>query len=160
MPDASASNPPDTEARRRWMGLLARATRDELERAWAALPAKPDYTPLRKPEAGLVMVRGRAGGSGAPFNLGEMTVTRCAVRLDGDARMAGIAYIAGRDRRRAELAAVFDALLQDTKHRAEIERVVLAGVERRIIETRAVQAANVAATRVDFFTLARETGDE
>ena len=58
---------------------------------------------MRGPETGLVMVRGRAGGSGSPFNLGEMTVTRCTVRLESGA--AGHAYIAGRDERRAELAA-------------------------------------------------------
>ena len=66
---------------------------------------------MRGPETGLVMVRGRAGGSGSPFNLGEMTVTRCTVQLGSGT--AGHAYIAGRDERQAELAAVADALLQD-----------------------------------------------
>ena len=42
----------------------------------------PDYRVLRGPEAGLVMVRGRTGGGGAPFNLGEMTATRCTVRTE------------------------------------------------------------------------------
>ncbi len=66
---------------------------------------------MRGPEGGLVMVRGRAGGGGAPFNLGEMTVTRCTVRLGSG--LVGHAYVAGREPRRAELAALVDALMQD-----------------------------------------------
>ena len=160
VPDASTANAPDAEARRRWMRLLARATRDELESGWDTLTDKPRFTQLRKPEPGLVMVRGRAGGTGAPFNLGEMTVTRCAVRLETGAAPTGLSYIAGRDSRRAELAAMFDALLQDATRRAEVERTVLTGVTRRIAEDRQARTAEVAATRVDFFTLAREQSDE
>ena len=54
-PDTSS---PDTEARKRVAGLLARASREELTGAWDALTTKPDYTPVRGPETGLVMVRG------------------------------------------------------------------------------------------------------
>src|SRR6201998_474151 len=43
--------------------------------------ALPAYERLREAESGLVMVRGRVGGDGAPFNLGEATVSRAAVRL-------------------------------------------------------------------------------
>ena len=99
------------DARRRWMAALAKAAPGALERAWADLADRPEYGFLRRPEIGSAMVRGRAGGNGRRFNLGEMTVTRCSVRLaDGT---AGHAYVAGRDKRHAELAAVFDALMQD-----------------------------------------------
>ncbi len=81
-------------------------------------PILPDYTVLRGPESGLVMVRGRAGGGGAPFNLGEMTVTRCTVRTESG--LVGHAYIAGRDERRAELAALADALMQDPDRTAAL----------------------------------------
>lgn len=91
--------------------MLAKAKRTELEDAVGTLPAIPSYRFLRQPEAGLVMVRGRIGGTGGPFNLGEMTVTRCAVQLDGGGA-PGIGYVAGRDSRHAELAALLDALLQ------------------------------------------------
>src|SRR4051812_28913485 len=113
MPDASASGTDDIGRRRHWMGVLARATRAELEAAWASLLPQPRYTLLRKSESGLAMVRGRAGGTGAPFNLGEMTMTRCAVRLDDRPPTTGLSFISGRDPRRAELAALFDALLQN-----------------------------------------------
>ncbi len=95
------------------MGVLARAARDELEAAWETLEPRPAYDRLRPPETGMVMTRGRAGGTGRRFNLGEMTVTRCALRLDSGEM--GIAYVAGRDRRHAELAALFDALMQDRR---------------------------------------------
>ncbi len=99
---------PDPE-RRHWMAVRARAEAEAIAALLAPLPAFPAHEKLRPAETGLVMVRGRAGGDGAPFNLGEMTVTRCAVRLG---ETVGHAYVAGRDKRQAELAAVLDAALQ------------------------------------------------
>ena len=107
MPDALPPDQPNA-ARRRWMAVLARADIDELGDRLGALPP---YRVLRGPEAGLVMVRGRTGGGGAPFNLGEMTTTRCTVRTDTG--FVGHAYVAGRNERLAQLAALADALLQD-----------------------------------------------
>jgi alpha-D-ribose 1-methylphosphonate 5-triphosphate synthase subunit PhnG len=99
------------------------------------------------------MVRGRAGGSGAPFNLGEMTVTRCTVDLPSG--MAGHGYVAGRDVRHAELAAVFDALLQDPLLTTRLEEAVIARLEAGQRERRRQMAARSAPTRVEFFTLVR-----
>jgi len=143
-------------ARRRWMSVLAQATGAEIERAWQALAERPEYRVVRRPEVGLVMVRGRAGGSGAPFNLGEMTVTRCTVDLPSG--MAGHGYVAGRNVRHAELAAVFDALLQDPLLTAGIEESVIGPLEAIQRERRRQLAARSAATRVEFFTLVR--GDD
>jgi len=143
-------------ARRRWMSVLAQATGAEIERAWQALAERPEYRVVRRPEVGLVMVRGRAGGSGAPFNLGEMTVTRCTVDLPSG--MAGHGYVAGRNVRHAELAAVFDALLQDPLLTAGIEESVIGPLEAIQRERRRQLAARSAPTRVEFFTLVR--GDD
>jgi len=143
-------------ARRRWMSVLAQATGAEIERAWQALAERPEYRVVRRPEVGLVMVRGRAGGIGAPFNLGEMTVTRCTVDLPSG--MAGHGYVAGRNVRHAELAAVFDALLQDPLLTAGIEESVIGPLEAIQRERRRQLAARSAATRVEFFTLVR--GDD
>src|SRR5215510_7437373 len=104
----------ETDARRRWMSVLAQARPEELESRWREVTAPP-HRLLRRPETGLVMVRGRAGGTGARFNVGEVTVTRCAVELEGGA--VGVAYVRGRDHRHAELAALLDALLQDPDRR-------------------------------------------
>jgi len=138
------------------MSVLAQATGTEIEQAWEALPERPDYRVVRRPEVGLVMVRARAGGSGAPFNLGEMTVTRCTI--DVPSGIAGHGYVAGRDVRHAELAAVFDALLQDPLLTARLEETVIAPLEASQHERRRQQAARSAPTRVEFFTLVR--GDD
>src|SRR5262245_56704895 len=95
-------NPADLDSeiavRRHWMAVLARAARPDLEAALARRDPAPRWRVLRAAEVGLAMIRGRAGGTGSPFNLGEMSVTRCAVALEGNgATRVGIAYIAGRD---------------------------------------------------------------
>jgi len=141
---------PQTEERRRWMAVLARASADEIAGLLAALPPLPAAERLRAPETGLVMVRGRAGGDGAAFNLGEMTVTRCAVRL-GEA--VGHAYVAGRDRRQAELAALLDAALQDPARHDALMEGVIAPLAARQQAAREAEARKAAATRVDFFAM-------
>jgi alpha-D-ribose 1-methylphosphonate 5-triphosphate synthase subunit PhnG len=144
-------------ARRRWMAVLARAARPDLEAALSRRDPAPSWRVLRAAEVGLAMVRGRAGGTGSPFNLGEMSVTRCAVALEGDgATRVGIAYVAGRDRRRAELAAVFDALLQDQALRPALTEDVIDRLAALQARRRNDTVAASAATRVDFFTVARE----
>lgn len=142
---------PDLPERRRWMSILARAQAEDIAARLEPLPGLPQHSRLRGPETGLVMVRGRAGGDGAPFNLGEMTVTRCAVRLaDGT---VGHGYVAGRDTRQAELAALLDALMQDPARAPVLEAAVIAPLERAQAERRAGQARKAAATRVEFFTM-------
>src|ERR671918_1602284 len=109
----------DTTARRGWMSVLALASTEELEDAWRRVPARPVHRVLRPAEIGLAMVRARAGGTGTRFNLGEITVTRCSVELpDGT---VGHAYVGGRRRRHAELAAVLDAMLQQPHRREQLE---------------------------------------
>ena len=142
----------DTEARRRWMGVLARAGGDEIRTRLAAAPPLPPHARLRGPETGLVMLRGRAGGDGTAFNLSEMTVTRCAVSLPGGT--VGHAYVAGRDQQKAELAAVLDAALQDPGRRAALLDAVIAPLAEAEAEARAAEARKAAATRVQFFTMA------
>ncbi|MDR6754742.1 alpha-D-ribose 1-methylphosphonate 5-triphosphate synthase subunit PhnG [Mycoplana sp. BE70] len=146
---------PEPDARKRAMGLLAKATRAELEKAWGALEAKPAVAPVRGPETGLVMVRGRIGGGGAPFNLGEVTATRASVRLESG--VVGHGQTLGADGEKAQLAAVFDALLQGSEHDAAVRRL-LDEVSARIEADDAKKARQTAATRVDFFTMVR--GDD
>jgi alpha-D-ribose 1-methylphosphonate 5-triphosphate synthase subunit PhnG len=142
----------DSVERRAVMAILAQATTQELQDGLAALGVVP-HTQLRAPEIGLVMVRGRTGGDGAPFNLGEATVTRAAVRL-GSGEI-GFGYVLGRDRERARLAALSDALWQSEGHRAAIDRHVLAPVRARTAAEQERARAQTAATRVEFFTLVR-----
>lgn len=137
--------------RRRWMGILARAPATRISTLLARCGSLPAYTRLRGPEAGLVMVQGRAGGGGAPFNLGEMTVTRCTVRTES--AHVGHAYVAGRDEARAELAALVDALMQDAGRAAQVEQAVIAPLEVEQAAQRVARDVKAAATRVQFFAM-------
>jgi alpha-D-ribose 1-methylphosphonate 5-triphosphate synthase subunit PhnG len=142
--------------RKTWLSVLAKARAEEVISAWDALDERPDYTALRAPELGLVLVRGRMGGAGDAFNLGEMTVTRAAVRLPGG--QTGLAYVAGRERRHAEVAAAFDAMMQSPALRPRVEGPVIARLARAQEERRTLAARKAAATRVDFFTMVRTRG--
>lgn len=133
------------------MAVLARASAAELADRLAALPELPAAETLRAPETGLVMVRGRAGGDGDAFNLGEMTVTRCAIRLGAH---IGHAYVAGRDNAKARMAALLDAALQDGLLHDALMRAVVEPLAAAQQEARALEARKAAATRVDFFTMA------
>jgi len=142
------SSLPDPD-RPKALGLLARAMPERLA---ALFPDLPDHALLRGPEVGAVMVRGRQGGTGAPFNLGEMTLARCSVRLA--CGTVGHAWVQGRDRGHARRAAVLDALLQ-TDRRAALEGAVLATLETEETARRDGRARKAAATKVEFFTLVR-----
>lgn len=139
--------------RRAAMAVLAQAQADDIVHGLSQFGDGIDFTELRQPEIGLVMLRGRIGGGGAPFNVGEATVTRAAVQLASGEK--GFGYVLGRDREKARLAALCDALWQAEAYRKDIEDRVLAPLRQRQHESRAVARAQTAATRVDFFTLVR-----
>lgn len=136
--------------RQRWMATLARASRSEIEAlAGRELPA---HEVLKAPETGTLMVEGRAGGAGRRFNLGEATMTRCVVRLDGGAM--GFSYALGRDGRKARLAAILDARLQAEGEDGELKRGI-AGLAEAQAAARDLASRKAAATKVEFFTLVR-----
>ena len=135
-----------------WLGLLARAQAADLARLMAALGPEPAHDWLRPPETGTVMVRGRAGGTGAPFTLGEMTVTRCALRLG--CGTVGHGHVQGRDKVQARHAALVDALMQGARA-PQLRAAVLGPLAAAEAARRAGRAARAAATKVDFFTLVR-----
>lgn len=138
--------------RQRWLAILARAGRAPLEQALARIGA-PSHSLVRAPECGMVMLRGRVGGTGDAFNLGEATVTRCAARVG---EHLGIGYVLGRDRRQAELVAVLDAVLQDASRRAAVLRDVVEPLAREQQARRDTRSGEAAASRVEFFTMVRE----
>ncbi len=140
-------------SRRDWLGLIARAPMARLGALWPDDP--PEFTWLRKPEVGAMMVQGRAGAVGAAFNLGEVTVTRASVRLP--CGTIGHALVQGRDTRKAERAALLDALLQ-TEHEEQLQATVLAPLQAAEQEEAETRARRAAATKVDFFTMVRGEG--
>lgn len=134
------------------MGLLARAPEGRIADLMGDAGLSDEFEWLRRPETGSVMIRGRAGGTGAAFNLGEMTVTRGSLRLpDG---VVGHGYVQGRSKSAAEAAALADALLQ-TDRAADVERAVILPLRREETDRRATRARKAAATKVEFFTMVR-----
>lgn len=138
----------DTALRRDALGRMARAPAALMA---AAMPDLPPHDLLRAPQTGTVMVRGRIGGTGAPFNLGEMTVTRASVRLTATGTV-GHGYVQGRSREHALRAACADALGQDDPATL---RAIIAPLARAEAAARAAAAAAAASTKVEFFTLVR-----
>jgi alpha-D-ribose 1-methylphosphonate 5-triphosphate synthase subunit PhnG len=137
------------------MAVLAHCDAADIARTLDAV-ALPAHENLREAENGLLMVRGRIGGDGAPFNLGEATVSRAAVRLSTGE--VGFGYTLGRDQAKARMIALCDALIQTVDHAGAIEAKVLAPLRTRLMSERSRRAAETAATRVDFYTLVRGEG--
>lgn len=150
------SSPPMIAHRQRWLSVLAKAPGTRLASLWQAVGPIPAYTVLRRPEIGLVMVQGRISGTGAPFCAGEMTVTRAAVRLDSGEM--GFGYVRGRDARHAEIVAAVDALGQRAEWVETLEAAIVTPLADEAEARHRLIAARAAATRVDFFTVAREGG--
>lgn len=101
----------------------------------------------------MAMLKGRTGGTGNAFHLGEMTLTRASVALEDGT--VGHGWVRGRDHRHAELIALSDALSQYADWRSRLEREVLAPLAEELAERHRRDAATAAATRVDFFTMVR-----
>jgi alpha-D-ribose 1-methylphosphonate 5-triphosphate synthase subunit PhnG len=139
--------------RQHWMAVLAKTSARRLEKEWLRIEQKPEYDFLRQPETGAVMVQGRVGGTGEGFNMGEMTVTRCTVQSSEGP--TGSAYVMGRNHRHAELAAVFDALLQVERRRVALMAEVIGPLSDELKTEADTRARKAAATKVDFFTMVR-----
>lgn len=143
----------ENASRKAAMAALAAAPEGDLQALWRDADMAVQATLLRGPETGLVTLRGRIGGGGAPFNFGEATVTRATVKLASGE--IGHAYALGRDREKARISATIDALWQRADMRAAVEDRILAPLRTRAAEADARRRAETAATRVDFFTMVR-----
>ncbi|MEM1385613.1 MAG: phosphonate C-P lyase system protein PhnG [Pseudomonadota bacterium] len=151
----AAANPDPDAARKARLSLLAKAPSDSLIALWSGWldgSAEPPHDILRGPEVGAIMVRGRAGAVGAPFNLGEMTVTRCTVRLTSGA--VGHGHVQGRSTEAARIAALIDALCEVGQADA-LEDAILQPLRDEAQTMKAARAAKAAATKVEFFTIVR-----
>lgn len=149
------ASPSHFQARAQWLRLLALSSWAEVDRLTRGIVDVP-HALLRAPEAGLVMLRGRMGATGAPFNFGEATVTRCAVRLASG--VEGHGYVLGRNGGHARTAALCDALMQVPADAVAISEQVLKPLDRLLTERRGAILSKAAATRVDFFTMVRGDG--
>jgi alpha-D-ribose 1-methylphosphonate 5-triphosphate synthase subunit PhnG len=156
-PQQSGFEHADLQRRRQAvMAVLAEGTAAEIARHLAHVGALPIHREVRKAESGLVMLRGRIGGDGAPFNVGEATVSRSAVHLESGE--VGFGYVLGRDHDKARLIAFCDALMQRDEFRDRVERLVVTPIRRRVEAERQLKAEQAAATKVEFYTLVRGEG--
>lgn len=144
-------------ARRAWLSVLSKARAGDVLKLWqnCALAEVDDTAQvLRPPETGMVMVRGRTGGAGTAFNLGEMTVTRCAMRLASG--QTGIGYVAGRNKQHAKIAALVDAMMQSDELKSQAETAIIAPLKSAANAKHDEISRKAKATQVEFFTMVRD----
>lgn len=153
MKDHNSNSGVDDRARADWMSVFARSSLLDIEEAWTGCNDERVIQWLRAPAFGLVMVRARSGGSGAAFNLGEMTITHCVLKLSNGC--IGTGYVQGRNRRHAKHAAVLDALLQSEEGRTDLLSSVVEPLRSRLATRRYEAGRKAESTRVEFFTLVR-----
>ncbi len=139
--------------RQEWMSILAKADPKLLNRLWCDFSDRPSWTNIRAPETGMVMVRGKTGGVGTTFNVGEMTLTRATVRLDNG--ISGVAYVQGRSALKAEQSAVLDAMLQDDRYATSTFTSIIKPLEKAIKKQKTTAGKKAAKTKVEFFTMVR-----
>lgn len=137
--------------RQEWMQVLAHAG-DDLQQFEEQLAAF-EYRYIRIPETGMVMARGRTGGTGQAFNVGEVTVTRCVVRLDDDGT-TGYSYVLGRSQRNASIAALVNALLQGANSQQWMQTIIRP-LQQAQQQRRTQRESEVAGSKVNFFTMVR-----
>ena len=139
--------------RKLWLSILAKSSFSEIQTLWEKLELNLEWELIRKPEIGMVMVQGRTGGNGQAFNLGEITVTRAAVRLKNG--YAGLGYVQGRLKKQAELCAVIDATLQTPAHHSKVVNNLITPLKNNLDGLKKRRSKKAANTKVDFFTLVR-----
>jgi alpha-D-ribose 1-methylphosphonate 5-triphosphate synthase subunit PhnG len=67
----------------------------------------------------------------------------------------GIGHVLGRDRRKAELVAVLDALLQEPAYRVQLEPELVRPLRAAQDLRRQASAAAAGSSKVEFFTMVR-----
>lgn len=133
--------------------VLALTPYARLLSVWQTLGIHTGHRCVRGPETGMAMVRGRMGGSGNAFNLGEMTLTRASVVLEDGS--LGHGWVAGRNKPQAELIALIDACARQQAWARRIDSELVEPLAEALEEERQQASQAAAATRVDFFTMVR-----
>lgn len=133
--------------------VLALTPYARLLSVWQTLGIHTSHRCVRGPETGMAMVRGRMGGSGNAFNLGEMTLSRASVVLEDGS--LGHGWVAGRNKPQAELIALIDACARQPAWVRRIDSELVEPLAEALEEERQQASQAAAATRVDFFTMVR-----
>jgi len=141
------------EDRKALLATLANTESQALVSAWRALEIEPEYTLLKQPEIGMVMVKAKTGGNGSPFNMGEMTVTRTVLQLHS--HEMGYGYTAGRDKDKSLTIALIDACYQVEGWQEQIEEKLVQPLRKDLQQARSQHQETVDRTKVNFFTMVR-----
>ena len=144
------------EKRKSWMSLLATSNQSDLLNLWEQKKINIRYDWLRTPEIGSIMAQGRMGVTGDKFNIGEVTITRCSLKLN--CGTIGHSYVQGRSKKKAEISALCDALMQ-TKMSKEINKNIIIPLGKIKKDNKDKILSKAEATKVDFFTLVRGESD-
>ena len=144
------------EKRKFWMSLLATSNQSDLLNLWEQKKIRVNYIWLRTPEIGSIMAQGRMGVTGDKFNIGEVTITRCSLKLN--CGTIGHSYVQGRSKKKAEISALCDALMQ-TKMSKEINKNIIIPLGKIKKDNKDKILSKAEATKVDFFTLVRGESD-
>lgn len=136
--------------RQAWLSVLTQQTGALLE--YESVLKENPYDLLRAPEIGMAMVKGKTAGEGQVFNVGEVTVTRSAVRLTTGE--VGFGYVVGRDKKASELIALADAYLQ-SESAESWQKTLIEPLELLLTTEKEALMKKVQTTKVDFFTLVR-----
>lgn len=139
--------------RQHWMSVMAKSSAETLIALSDDYVNSHPFETIRAAEVGLTQVRGRMGGTGSQFNVGDMTITRCVVRSpEGH---YGHSYIMGRNKDHATRAATLDAMLQDQIHQSLLMEKIIQPLAQDLAIKKVQKADTVAQTKVNFFTLVR-----
>ncbi|SHN61572.1 phosphonate C-P lyase system protein PhnG [Desulfovibrio litoralis] len=144
------------QLRQKWMATLSCAELQDLEDAISLLPNTLSYHYLKAPEAGLIMLKAKTGDKSHTFNMGELLVTRCIVSLTWEQQSTtGYAFIKGDSQRHAELAAVYDALMQIESFNKILSTKLISPLNLKQKNKKQQMTKEIAETKVDFFTMVR-----
>ena len=138
--------------RKFWLSTLATCNDAHLTSLWEKFGFELNFTWLRKPEIGSIMCQGKIGVTGNNFNFGEVTITRCQLKTSQG--KIGHGYVQGRNKHKAEIVAICDALLQTNKRDFLIKNIIRPLVVSDKNLKKDVMSKSES-TAVDFFTLVR-----
>ena len=138
--------------RKKNLGILAKANDEFLINLFNRTSLPKNYSWLRKPEIGTVMVQGRIGATGDQFNVGEITVPRCSLKINGD--IVGHGYSKGRNKDKVKIIALCDALSQ-TNELESVRKLIINPLEIEASKNKKQEREKAEATKVDFFTMVR-----
>lgn len=139
--------------RQKNLSVLAKAPFSNMLEYWKGISVDATFNFLKKPEVGMAMVRAQAGGGGENFNMGEMTITRCVVRLDS--AEIGYGIVVGRSKQKSELVALIDACWQKKSLKEIIEDKIIKPLYHIQVCKEKNISDNTESSKVNFFTMVR-----